>query len=214
LSSPTIALAWVAGGGDLGAELGASLRELAPKLRLVMCPAGAPIEGDAAVITEAAPDGDEDATAASLRAFAGAGGWVLGIGPGVAMLCAARLLAGRIEPASAAVAPRTHVRVEGRATSFTWAIPAGRVLEVDAGVPSARYVDPDPAGLESAGRVVLRYCDGAGGIDGDSVAGVCDAEARVVGLLPGVAPAARALGGNLGRQLLGSLCMAARGAWR
>jgi phosphoribosylformylglycinamidine (FGAM) synthase-like amidotransferase family enzyme len=97
------------------------------------------------------------------------------------------------------------VRVEGRATSFTWAIPAGRVLEVDAEIPTARYVDPDPAGLETAGRVVLRYCDGAGGVSADSVAGVCDAGARVVGLFPGATSVARALRGSLGRQLLGSL---------
>jgi phosphoribosylformylglycinamidine (FGAM) synthase-like amidotransferase family enzyme len=118
-----------------------------------------------------------------------------------------------VVPVASGASPPTHVRVEGRATSFTWAIPAGRVLPVDATSPTARYLAAQPGALEAEGRVVLRYCDGAGGVAPDSVAGVCDARARVVGLLPG-APAGSALRGNQGRQLLGSLRLAIQGAWR
>jgi phosphoribosylformylglycinamidine (FGAM) synthase-like amidotransferase family enzyme len=201
---PTIALFWTPG---------ARLEAMEPDVRVVVPERGQPVRADAAVI--AAGDDGEGApeTEGALREFAAAGGAVLGVGPGVAVLCRAGLLHGQVVPLSSGTSPPTHVRVEGRATSFTWAIPAGRVLPVDAASPTARYLAAEPGALEADGRVVLRYCDGAGGVRRDSVAGVCDARARVVGLLPG-APAASALRGNLGRQLLGSLRLAISGAWR
>jgi phosphoribosylformylglycinamidine (FGAM) synthase-like amidotransferase family enzyme len=215
----TIALSWMATAGaapgaGLRAEVEAALREEAPDVRLVTAAPGAPLRADAAVITGAAPVGEEGAARAWLRDFADAGGSVLGIGPGVAVLCAAELLPGHVAPLAAAATRPTHVRVEGRATPFTWAIPAGRVLGVEAGAVTARLVDPDPVALESAGRVILRYCDAAGGVEADSVAGVCDGAGRVVGLFPGATALAGTLRGSLGRQLLASLRLALAGAWR
>jgi phosphoribosylformylglycinamidine (FGAM) synthase-like amidotransferase family enzyme len=161
-----------------------------------------PIGGDAVLVTD-----DLGAEAVSaLRAFAGDGGAVLGIGAGVRALLAAGLLRAALAPPAAAAA--THVRVEGRATPFTWAIPAGRVLAIDA--PAATLAPTDGA---DPGQVVLRYCDAAGGVVGAAVAGLCDARARVVGLLPGAA-AAQVLATDLGRQLLGSLDLARARGWR
>ena len=218
----TIALSWIAEAPPAPAlreAVEVSLRAEAPDVELVVVERGTPLRGDAAVITGAAPAGDDGggpgaALAGTLRDFVAAGGAVLGIGPGVAVLCAAELLPGHVAPLASAAAPPTHVRIEGRATPFTWAIPAGRVLDVDASSVTARLVAPDPAALQTAGRIVLRYCDAAGGVQAEAVAGVCDGAGRVVGLFPGLAAPARTLRGSLGRQLLASLRLAVAGAWR
>jgi phosphoribosylformylglycinamidine (FGAM) synthase-like amidotransferase family enzyme len=157
--------------------------------------AGGALDADAVIVT-----GADDGALEALRAFARDGRPVLGIGGGFSALCAAGLLPGALEARAAqpaAPAP-THARVEGRATPFTWAIPAGRVVRLG-GAPAARYLPPPelPA-LETAGRIVLRYCDAAGGAsaDGAAVAGVCDARGTVVGLLSTA---------GLGAQLIASL---------
>jgi phosphoribosylformylglycinamidine (FGAM) synthase-like amidotransferase family enzyme len=133
----------------------------------------------------------------AVRAFARRGRPVLGVGAGFAALCAAGLLPGALEPH---VPAPTHARVEGRATPFTWAIPAGRVVRLGA-APAVRYAAPELPALEAAGRVVLRTCDasgGAAGHGGGAVAGVCDARGNVVGLLASA---------GLGAQLIASLRM-------
>jgi phosphoribosylformylglycinamidine synthase len=149
-----------------------------------------------------APSGD---AADSLRAYARAGGKLLGLADGVAWLCAAGLLPGEVGVAPALVA--THVRVEGRATSFTWAIPAGRIVALAAAGLAHRFVAPDAhvSALASRGQIVLRYCDAAGGVgrrpadQAATVAGICDESGHVIGVL---APSAPDLSTELGRQLL------------
>jgi phosphoribosylformylglycinamidine synthase len=153
----------------------------------VVAHAGGALRGDAALVlrddaAEAVPD-----TAAELRAFAAGGGAILGIGAGFAALCEAGLLPGEVMVGPLVAAAPTHVRVEGRATPFTWAIPAGRVVAL-AGRPAARYRPATLPALEAAGQVILRYCDGAGGAarggrGAHAVAGICDTAGRVVGLL-------------------------------
>lgn len=171
----------------------------------------APLEADVVVVP---PGVGEQAPAAldRLRAFARAGGRVLGLGDGVALLCAAELLPGTVTRAAARAA--THVRVEGRATAFTWAIPAGRILALPSPLAEDAYVyaapDGELAALSAAGRVVLRYCDGAGGLDAAagraaSIAGVCDGTGRVLGILGGVS---RSLDCALGRQIEACLARA------
>jgi phosphoribosylformylglycinamidine (FGAM) synthase-like amidotransferase family enzyme len=164
-----------------------------------------------------APDGDvlvvpsglgapEAAALDALRGFAGAGGRLLALGDGVAWLCAAALLPGTV---TAEAAPRTHVRVEGRATPFTWAIPAGRILAL-AGAPGHRFTadDAQVEALAASGRIVLRYCDSSGGLSRSevraaTVAGLSDETGRIVGILSGVS---HALDCALGRQL--NACLA------
>jgi phosphoribosylformylglycinamidine synthase len=156
-------------------------------------------------------DEDGQAVVDELRALAARGGPVLGIGRGFMALCRAGLLPGEvIDDGGDAGAPAARfVRVEGRPTPFTWAIPAGRVIPVDAALPRARYAGVDLAALESAGRVLFRYCDPAGGIEDGAavavVAGTCNPEGNVVGLLPGASPPDAWWEGGLGRQLLASL---------
>jgi len=98
--------------------------------------------------------------------FARGGGPVLGVAEGFEALCALGLLPGRVTvpPADEGGPERAHVRVEGRATPFTSAIPAGRVMRFDgAATVGLRYEIGEPEALESRGQVVFRYCDAAGG---------------------------------------------------
>ena len=100
-------------------------------------------------------------------AFARGGGPVLGVGHGFRSLCGLGLLPGRVT-ASAEEDDRepwdAHVRIEGRATPFTSAIPAGRVMNLNSvsGV-GLRYDIGEPEALEARGQVIFRYCDAAGG---------------------------------------------------
>ena len=168
-----------------------------------------PVEGDLLVVPAGLPGPPSAEALLALRGFAGAGGKLLGLGDGVAWLCAAGLLPGEVT-ATTPASP-THVRIEGRATAFTWAIPAGRVLPLRAAEAMTSYAAPDATvlELEAQGRVVLRYCDVAGGLRASSrrelaahVAGLCDEGGGVLGLL---APEHPSLDSELGRQILACL---------
>jgi phosphoribosylformylglycinamidine (FGAM) synthase-like amidotransferase family enzyme len=188
-----VVLVGAAGASDAGLD---GLADAFADGELVRYDGGA-LDGDALVVVGAAA-GPE--LYGALRAFAGGGRPVLGVGGGFAALCAAELLPGRLESRPPSAGAPTHARVEGRATPFTWAIPAGRVVPLGAAA-AVHYVAPDAAALEAAGRVLLRYCDVAGGLAGDSeVAGACDAGGNVVGLLPAE---------GLGRQIVASLRLSA-----
>ena len=174
-------------------------------MRIAVYEAGAPLAADVVVV----PPGAAPSVGAheALRAFVGRGGRLLALGNGVALLCAAELLPGAVAP-EPSLGATTHVRVEGRATPFTWAIPAGRILAL-AAAPAHRYTAPadDVAALAASGRVLLRYCDAGGGVTGtgepgSTVAGLCDDTGRVVGILGGVSHALDcALGGQIRRCL-------------
>ena len=140
----------------------------------------------------------------AIAAFARAGGPVLAIGAGVEIVCALGLLPGRLgeraddSPGQSA----SHVRVEGRPTPFTSAIPAGRVLRLPA-APALRqqWQLADLPGLQARGQVIFRACDAAGGARRpDAVLGVSNDAGNVVGLLAAVETVA-----GEGAQLLRSL---------
>jgi phosphoribosylformylglycinamidine synthase subunit PurQ / glutaminase len=173
-------------------------------VRIAIYAPGAPLEGEVVVVPAGLGQAPAPGALDPLRAHARAGGMLLGLGDGVAWLCAAALLPGAVSMGPCA----THVRVEGRATAFTWAIPAGRILALPAAGEGARYVasDAEVVDLGAHGRVVMRYCDAAGGLvrpstgaHASTVAGISDASGRVVGLL---APTGPTLDDELGRQLV------------
>jgi phosphoribosylformylglycinamidine synthase len=165
----------------------------------IYAPGGA-LDGDVVLVPPglaAAPPAE------TLRAYARAGGTLLGLGDGVGWLCGAGLLPGAVD--AGVGPPATHVRVEGRATAITWAIPAGRILALGRPSPSG-YVaaDVDVAALGARGQIVLRYCDASGGVArgvarSATVAGLSDESGRVIGLL---SPASPDLDDEVGRQLL------------
>jgi phosphoribosylformylglycinamidine synthase I len=125
----------------------------------------------------------------SVIAFARDGGLVLGICNGFQVLCEAGLLPG-------ALLPNDHLRfrcaqaeleVVNAGTPFTRGCEAGERLSIPAKHTTGRYYAPpeDLERMEAAGQVVLRYAVGMnpnGSLR--DIAGVCNAEGNVFGLMP------------------------------
>jgi phosphoribosylformylglycinamidine synthase subunit PurQ / glutaminase len=125
----------------------------------------------------------------SVIAFARAGGLVLGICNGFQVLCEAGLLPG-------ALLPNDHLRfrcaqaeleVVNVDTPFTRGCAAGDRLSIPAKHTTGRYYAPpeELERMEAGGQVVLRYAAGTnpnGSLR--DVAGVCNAEGNVFGLMP------------------------------
>jgi phosphoribosylformylglycinamidine synthase I len=125
----------------------------------------------------------------SVVAFARRGGLVLGICNGFQVLCEAGLLPG-------ALLPNDHLRfrcaqveleVANADTPFTRACVPGDRLSIPAKHTTGRYYAPEAEldRMERAGQVVLRYAPGAN-LNGSlrDVAGVCNAQRNVFGLMP------------------------------
>jgi phosphoribosylformylglycinamidine synthase len=127
-------------------------------------------------------------------AFARSGGPVLGICNGFQILCEAGLLEGALlRNQSLRFSCRdVHLLVEGRPTPFTQAIPAGRHIRMSIAHAEGHYTHPDVERLEREGRVTFRYVAPDGDATADAnpngslrnIAGICNAEGNVVGLMP------------------------------
>ena len=160
----------------------------------------------------------------AVKEFAGRGGPVLAICNGFQVACEAGLLPGALtRNASLRFECRdVHLRVEGRPTPFTAAIPAGRILRMSIAHAEGRYVHDDPEALARAGRVVFRYAmpDGEVGAKANpngsvaNIAGIANERGNVVGLMPHPERACEALlgeGGEDGRLLFESALAIAHG---
>jgi phosphoribosylformylglycinamidine synthase I len=160
---------------------------------------------------------------APLRAYAAAGGPVLGICNGFQVLTEAGLLPGALlrNQELSFTCRQIHVRVEPGAqpTPFTEGIAAGTVWRLPIAHGEGRYyADPATlAALEAGGQVVLRYCDPDGTLseaanpNGSSagIAGICNAAGNVLGLMPHPERAGEAIVGNSdGLQLFRALIAA------
>jgi phosphoribosylformylglycinamidine synthase len=159
----------------------------------------------------------------AVRQFAAHGGPVLAICNGFQIACEAGLLDGALtRNASLHFECRdVYLCVEGRPTPWTRAIPAGRILKMPIAHAEGRFVHPDLAAVEKEGRVVFRYVDAGGGEteaanpNGSmgNVAGICNAEGNVVGLMPHPERASEpVLGSADGRLLFESLRLALSGS--
>jgi phosphoribosylformylglycinamidine synthase I len=121
--------------------------------------------------------------------FAAAGGLVLGICNGFQVLCEAGLLPGALLPNLSLqfVFRQVGLEVLSRDTPFTSACPAGRRLSIPVKHTTGRYYAPERTldELEAEGRVLLRYAPGEnpnGSLR--DIAGVCNAQGNVFGLMP------------------------------
>ena len=113
---------------------------------------------------------------------------VLGICNGFQILCEAHLLPGALTRNAGLrfVTRDLRLRVENARTAWTGAYADGEEIVVPLKSGEGAYAaDPETlAALEAAGQVVLRYAAGNPNGSADAIAGVCNAEGNVVGLMP------------------------------
>ena len=132
----------------------------------------------------------------AVEKFARSGGLVLGVCNGFQILCEAGLLPGVLQRNAGMrfVCRQVHVRVETTDTPFTAAAKSGQVLQVPIAHGDGNYFcDPATlADLERNDQIVFRYTtpdgreDTAANPNGSlaNIAGVCNRERNVMGLMP------------------------------
>lgn len=145
----------------------------------------------------------------AVAGFARAGGPVVGICNGFQVLTEARLLPGALQKnrgLSFLCAP-IEVRVASTRSALTSQAAPGQVLRIPINHFEGNYTCDDEtlAELRADDRIVLRYVDNPNG-SVDDIAGICNAERNVVGLMPHPERASHELlGSRDGLVLLASL---------
>jgi len=132
----------------------------------------------------------------SVKKFATAGGFVLGICNGFQILCEAGLLPGALirNRDLHFICEHIFVRVETSDTPFTNEIAPKSVLRIPIAHAEGNYVCDDAtlAELRQEDRIVFRYCDQSGNAtqaanpngSRDNIAGICNRSRNVLGLMP------------------------------
>ncbi|MCL4464802.1 MAG: phosphoribosylformylglycinamidine synthase subunit PurQ [Chloroflexi bacterium] len=132
----------------------------------------------------------------SVERFAADGGLVMGICNGFQVLTEAGLLPGALMPNDCLQfrCQWVNVRVDNARTPFTSACQQGEVLRIPINHYEGRYFADEEqlADMEANDQVVLRYCAADGSLTADSnpngslrhIAGVCNREGNVFGLMP------------------------------
>jgi phosphoribosylformylglycinamidine synthase len=154
----------------------------------------------------------------SVKDFAARGRYVLGICNGFQILCESGLLPGALirNRGLHFVCEHVHVRVETTGTPFTHKLAPTQVLHLPVAHAEGNYVC-DSATLENlrrTDRIIFRYCDESGATTEsanpngalDAIAGICNEERNVMGLMPHPERACEdLLGSSDGRGLFRSL---------
>jgi phosphoribosylformylglycinamidine synthase len=154
----------------------------------------------------------------SVKEFAAHGRLVLGICNGFQILCEAGLLPGALirNRDLHFICEHVNVRVETTETPFTNQLKAGDVLRIPIAHAEGNYVCDDATLDELNGEdlIVLRYCDERGETSlesnpngsRDNIAGICNRERNVLGLMPHPERACEdLLGSTDGRDIFRSL---------
>lgn len=120
--------------------------------------------------------------------FATAGGPVLGICNGFQVLCEAGLLPGALLPNEGMrfICRQIEVEIVANDTAFTQRMDAGERLSIPIKHTAGRYFASDELldQLEAAEQIVAHYADENPNGSARSIAGVCNEQRNVVGLMP------------------------------
>ncbi|MEZ0360450.1 MAG: phosphoribosylformylglycinamidine synthase I [Hydrogenobacter sp.] len=132
----------------------------------------------------------------AVQDFAQKGGLVLGICNGFQILTELHLLPGALlkNENLRFVCKDVYLRVESNHISFTRKISKGEVLSIPVAHGEGRYYVPEETlkEMEEKNQIILRYCDKEGNVTPSSnpngsvsnIAGVCNKEGNVLGLMP------------------------------
>jgi phosphoribosylformylglycinamidine synthase I len=133
---------------------------------------------------------------ASVKEFAARGGLVLGICNGFQILCEAGLLPGALIRNRDLHFRCEHVfvRTESTDTPFTNELKRGEVLSIPIAHAEGNYTCDDETleELQTQDRIIFRYCDADGRVTDaanpngarDSIAGLCNRQRNVFGMMP------------------------------
>ena len=131
-----------------------------------------------------------------LHAFVAAGKPIIGICNGFQILLESGLLPGALmqNHTRKFICKNVYVRVESTSTPFTQECQDKSVLDIPiAHHQGSYYIDPHSLGdMEERGQVLFRYCDAKGNITESSnpngsvgsVAGICNEQKNVMGMMP------------------------------
>jgi phosphoribosylformylglycinamidine synthase len=162
----------------------------------------------------------------SVREFAAQGNLVLGICNGFQILCEAGLLPGALirNRGLHFICEHVNVRVESANTPFTHELKTGEILRMPIAHADGNFVCDDEtfAELSADDRIIFRYCDRQGELTAaanpngsrEHIAGICNRERNVLGLMPHPERACEDLlgssdGQEVFRSLAGTLAAAA-----
>ena len=154
----------------------------------------------------------------SVKDFAAKGNLVLGICNGFQILCEAGLLPGALirNQGLHFICEHLNVRVESTNSPFTHELKAGDVLRMPIAHADGNFVCDDDTFVELSrdDRIIFRYCDPNGELteganpngSRDHIAGICNRERNVMGLMPHPERACEdLLGSSDGRDVFRSL---------
>ena len=154
----------------------------------------------------------------SVKEFAAQGNLVLGICNGFQILCEAGLLPGALirNRGLHFICEHVNVRVESADTPFTHELETGGILRMPIAHADGNFVCDDQtfAELRENDRIIFRYCDQHGQLteaanpngSRDYIAGICNRERNVMGLMPHPERACEdLLGSSDGREVFRSL---------
>jgi phosphoribosylformylglycinamidine synthase I len=162
----------------------------------------------------------------SVKEFAARGNLVLGICNGFQILCEAGLLPGALMRNRGLhfICEHVNVRVESANGPFTHELEPGSILRMPIAHADGNYVCDDSTfdELRRDDRIIFRYCDPNGELTDvanpngsrDHIAGICNRERNVMGLMPHPERACEDLlgssdGRDVFRSLAGTLAAAA-----
>lgn len=154
----------------------------------------------------------------SIIDFANKGGMLMGICNGFQILCEAGLLPGVLlrNANEKFVCKNVFLKVGNNETPLTACLSPSEVIKIPVAHADGRYhTDPRTlAQLEQNGQILFRYCDKNGIVNEDTnlngsianIAGICDENRRIFGMMPHPERASESVLGNTdGLQLFESL---------